>query len=331
MSEARRNDFWRILPGILVSLIALTIVLYIVDWQEVLSAWRQADYRYIWIFLPIYLISYIARSMAWRTLLKEEEPLRRVFLIMNAGYLLNNTLPFRLGELGRAFLLGRKGLGFWRVLSTILIERALDIILAAGLFLGAVLMLGSSQTDQMPLLIGSLVLLCLLALYVLARKQDWVLKQFNRLGQRWPRLMVLGEEWLRSFLDGLSALVDYRRFLRLLGWMVFSWVLAVYVQFLLIRAFIPDAQLLWAAFSVGVSSLGVALPSSPAHVGVYEAAVVGALSLLGVSPSIALAYALTHHVLYILFTGVFGVYALVSDGEALGSIYRNLRKRRDQA
>ena len=131
-----RKDLWHILPGILISLIALALVFYFVDWHGFLDALKHANYSFYFLALLVYLISYFFRTWAWRSLLKEEVSFKKVFLTMNAGYLLNNILPFRLGELGRAFLLGHAGLGFWRVFSTILIERSFDMILAAGLLLG---------------------------------------------------------------------------------------------------------------------------------------------------------------------------------------------------
>jgi len=325
---ARVRDLRRILPGLVVSLIALTIVFYVVDWRDVITAFRQAEYTYLLLALPIYLISYALRALAWRTLLKEEASFKRVFLTMSAGYLLNNILPFRLGELGRSFLLGRRGLGFWRVLSTILIERSFDMILAAGLLLGTLpFVWGASQSRQVALIVGCVVLIGLTALHLMARCRDWAVAQFEKLSGRWPRVRKFGAERLSAFFDGLAVLVDFWRFLRVLGWMTLSWGLAIVYQYLLLLAFVPDASVLWAAFGLAVSAFGVALPSSPGYVGVYEAAWIGALALFGVPFSTALAYALVGHVAYVIVTGIFGAYALTREGDTLGQVYQSIRKR----
>ncbi|MBU0510838.1 MAG: flippase-like domain-containing protein [Chloroflexi bacterium] len=326
--DTDRRDLRRILPGLVVSLIALTIVFYFVDWQDVVAAFKQADYRYLLLALPVYLVAYAARALAWRTLLKEEVSFQRTFLTMSAGYLLNNILPFRLGELGRAFLLGRHGLGFWRVFSTIVIERAFDMILAAGLLLGTLpFVWGAPQSRQVALIVGGGVLIGLAALHLLARYRDWAMAQFEKLGGRWQRVRKFGAERLPAFFDGLSVLVDFWRFLRVLGWMTFGWTLAVVYQYLLLLAFVPDAGLLWAAFGLAVSALGVAVPSSPSYIGVYEAAWIGALALFGVPFSTALAYALVGHVIQVIITGIFGVYALTREGDTLSQVYQGIRKR----
>ncbi len=326
--DARNQDFWKILPGLLISLIALGILFYIVDWQEFGMALRHANYGYLLLSLPIYLLSYLTRSRAWQITLLEEAPFKKVFLIQQAGYLLNNILPFRMGELGRSYLLGRDGLGFWRVFSSIFVERAFDLLLAVGLLLGTLpYVVEIPGARKLTAAVGVIVLIALLVMYTLACKQDHVLSWFERLGPRWPRLVELGRDRLESFLMGLASLANPVRFLSVFGWMAVSWILAVFVQFFVLRAYVPDAQVLWAAFALGVAALGVAIPSSPGAIGVYEAAFVGALALVGVPYSQALAYALTTHVMYYIFTGIFGAYALSQEGESLTALFQAIRKQ----
>lgn len=315
------------MPGVLVSLIALGAIFYFVDLGDVRNAFRDADYRFLLPVVVIYTTALGIRSKAWHTLLKEEASLNQVFLILNAGYLLNNILPLRLGEFGRAFLLGRRGLGFWRVFTTIIIERAFDMTIVAGMVLGTLpIVWGSSRGQQVAIIVMVVVLLGLLALHLLARNQAGALIWFDGLSARWPRLVSMGKERIQAFFTGLTALNDLNRFLRVLAWMLSNWFLAVLAQFLLLRAFVPSANFVWAVFGQGVVALGVALPSSPAYVGVLEAAWVSALSLVGVQPGIALAYAFASHLLNILVTGLIGAYALTKEGLSIGSLYYRIRK-----
>jgi hypothetical protein len=79
-------------------------------------------------------------------------------------------------------------------------------------------------------------------------------------------------------------------------------------------------------FSLGVAALGIAAPSSPGAVGVLELSIVGALSLFGLDASVALALALTIHVIQYLITGLLGSYALAKDGDSLMDLYRRVRR-----
>ncbi|MGD2158760.1 MAG: lysylphosphatidylglycerol synthase transmembrane domain-containing protein [Anaerolineales bacterium] len=325
----RSHSNWRrIWPGFLISVVALATLLYFVDWQELRHSLSQANYLFLLPASLLYIFGLTSRARAWHILLGKQLHYRHVFLTMNAGYLLNNTLPLRLGELGRAWLLGRRGFGFWRVVSTILIERSFDMLIASGLTIGTLpIVFGSTRTTY--ILIVAVILMGLSILYFLARYQEMVLKFFDRFSAGNSQIGGWIRSHLGSFLAGLAALKDPLRFTGAFGWMVVGWTFALGAQFLLIRAFLPQANLLWAAVTLGISALGVAVPSSPGYLGIYEAALVGALSLFGVSFSTALAYAFISHIQYLLITGIIGAYALIQEGEALGSLYRNVRRKID--
>jgi uncharacterized membrane protein YbhN (UPF0104 family) len=74
-----------------------------------------------------------------------------------------------------------------------------------------------------------------------------------------------------------------------------------------------------------VAALGIAVPSAPGALGVYESAVTWSLSLLGLDPARAVAYAIVLHFWNYLINGLVGAYALARDGESLASIYRQAR------
>ena len=79
----------------------------------------------------------VVRAQVWRTLLRNRPSYSDTFWTVGEGYLLNNFLPFRLGEIGRAFLLSRKsGMQFMEIFPTIVIERAMDLGYSAVIFVG---------------------------------------------------------------------------------------------------------------------------------------------------------------------------------------------------
>ncbi len=322
-----KKETWRVLPGLVVSLVLLVAILFIVDWRDVVLAFQQADYRYVFIGLLVYLISFTFRAQAWRMLLMGSVSFRRVFLLMQTGYFLNNVLPFRLGEVGRAYLLGRSGPGFWRVLSTIMLERAFDMILAISLLLGTLPYVGGAlQGFQTVLGIGFLAVVGLLILFSLARNQERVLTWYKTRVTHHAGLSKIGAERIESFLCGLSALANLRRFLGVFGWMVASWGLALLYTNILLLAFVPHANLLWSAFGVGSASLGIAIPSSPGYVGLYEGIWIGVLAVFEVPLATALAFALVSHALYLGVTALFGAYGLYREGERIGDLFGFLRR-----
>jgi len=324
------KDLKRILAGLVISLIAIGIIIYLADFKQVLTALRMADFSLVFIVVLLTLAWLVVRGLMWRTLLCEEATYYQVFMTINEGYLINNILPLRLGELARSWLLSRKaGLAFWRVFSTIVLERALDIMMAVGLLLVSISFVVSiSWAVQAAVGTGIIVVMGLLMLYLMARYSNWVMATFERLTYRWTNLSNRGKKYLGTFLDGLTVLTDGKRFLRAVVWLILGWGIGILQYYVLLRAFFTDPEIYWAIFTIGVSALGAATPSSPGAIGVYEASVVGALAVFGLNASISLALAITAHAINFLVTGLIGTFALVQDGiqiTRVGDLYKQLR------
>src|SRR5512142_3554270 len=118
------KDAKRWLPGALISIVLIGAILYFVDIPKVIAAIRSANYAILAAAVVFSFAWMLVRAIAWRTLLRDRAPYRDVLLSLGEGYLLNNILPVRLGELGRAFMLSRKtGLPFAEILPTVIIER----------------------------------------------------------------------------------------------------------------------------------------------------------------------------------------------------------------
>lgn len=328
----------RILPGLIISLLSLVIIFALVDLDQLWQALQLANYRLVGLFLGLTLLWLAIRSLVWYSLLEENYPLGNVFLAINQGYLLNNLLPFRLGEIGRAILLNSKpahlaektspsGTGFFYTLSTIIIERALDLAMAAGLMLATIpFVVGASWALQAAVSAAGLVVLGLGCLYVLARNRSWAQNKTTQVFTRIPFLHRVGSQQINTFFNGLATLTDSRRFLKVTALMILNWAVAVLQYYMLMLAFFPQAKLLFAAFSLGVVALGVAVPSSPGAVGIMELSLVGALSVFKLDPSVSLALALTAHLTNYLFTGIIGAYAFARDGQKITDLYKSARK-----
>jgi hypothetical protein len=291
----------------------------------------MADYRLIGLSIVISITWLAVRGLVWRTLLQEKAPFSQVFWTLNEGYLLNNFLPFRLGEIARSFILSKKAnLDFWEVFSTIVIERALDMTMAISLLFSTLpFVVGASWAGQAMTGVSVVVLIGLTVLYLLARNRQWVLTIFGQYSSRWPVLQKIGGGALPAFLNGLAVLTDGRRFLIVILLMVLNWSFSVAQYYILVSAFFPGARVLWSTFTLAVTALGVAAPSSPGAIGVLEGAMVGSLSVFHLDPSVATACAITAHLINYLFTGILGAYALTRDGETLIGLYQRVRLRKD--
>jgi uncharacterized protein (TIRG00374 family) len=327
--KATWKSIFRWLPGLVISLVVIAIIIYFVDLQKFIDAIRQANYVLLLVVFALLMTWLLVRGIVWRTLLQGKASYKDVFLTICEGYLLNNFLPFRLGEIGRAFLLSKKSLlSFMEILPTILIERVLDLIYAAMILLSAVpFVVGAQGAGKIAMLMGAVFIAGLVLLFVIARNKRQVLTIFNRLIRRWPSFQEKGGKFLSSLLDGLAILNNGWLFGKVLLWMTLNWLIALLEFYLLLLAFFPQATPLWSLFGTGAVAFGNAVPSLPGAVGTFEGAFGGAITILSGDQSTALAAALTSHLFNYLSTGIIGIFALSNEGYTLMGIFRQLRSR----
>ena len=92
------KDVKRLIPGALVSIALIAAILYFVDFNTLLKALRGANYRILAAAIPLSFLWMFVRAKAWQTLLRDRPAYRDVLFATGEGYLLNNFLPFRLGN-----------------------------------------------------------------------------------------------------------------------------------------------------------------------------------------------------------------------------------------
>ena len=330
MRTATQNLVWvsvkRWLPGLIISIVALWLVVRNVTLQNFGDALALVSPASLVLVIALYLISLGLRALCWQILLQRKAPYPRVLFVLSEGYLLNNLLPLRVGELGRAALLGRdKGLGLFRVLSTIVVERAYDLAIAASLVLSTIpLVLNMDSSRALAIGILSLVILGLFGLYWMARYRDRVQALATKLGARSAFITKWILPKLGSVLDGFAVLTRPEYFALSLGLMLLSWGSIILEEFIILRSLVPQAPLWWVGFVMSAAALGAAVPSAPAALGVFEGFTVGALSLLGVSPDKGLAFAILAHLVSFTFSNIMGIIGLIREGESISSLYQRL-------
>ncbi len=326
------KDIKHWLPGALISILLIAAILYFVDLRAMLNAIRNANYTLLAIALAVGFLWMAVRAIVWRTLLRNRASYQDVFFTIGEGYLLNNFLPFRLGEIGRAFLLSRKSdMQFMEILPTIVIERAMDLGFSAVILLAALpFVVGAQGAGKIGIIVGVIVLIGFIILYLLARYNQWALTLFHKLSARWPNLQRVGGNFLGSFFMGLGVLKDGWLFIRFLFWMTLNWGIAIVSYYLIIRAFFPQAQIVWGMFGLGGAAFGGAIPSLPGAVGTFEGAFGGAITILTGDQSTALAVALTGRFYNYLNSGVIGGIGLFREGQTLSGVYEQLKNFRSK-
>ncbi|TFG50195.1 MAG: flippase-like domain-containing protein [Anaerolineales bacterium] len=317
--------------GILISLVAIALLISFIDGEQVLVAIKQIRLIFLLPGFVLLIISHFTRAAAARVILKERVSLWQSFLLINAGYFVNTVLPFRLGELSRAFLLMPSGLSFWEALPTILLERMFDAFFALSLFFIALpYVLNFSQGVYYTYLLAGLLLVGIVFLALVVKNRVHISAWLESKNASASHFLSKIIHILQSVLSSLAVLADPLRLVKVITWMFFSWGIALGFQYLLLKAFIPDAKLIWAMFALGAVALGVSVPSSPGNIGLYEASMTLALLAFGIDQSLAFTYALTSHIFTLAITTLFGSFGLVRSGYGLRDVWQFSKQHREE-
>lgn len=320
----------RLLPAILITLLAFWLLTRVISWNQFLAALGSIPLGTLALVVLIYLVSMVVRGLSWQLLLQRKAPADQVVLTLNEGYLFNNVLPFRVGELARAFLMGRRShLGMFHVLPTIVVERSYDLVIAASLLL-LTLPLALKLDWARPIAIGILIIILagLFAVYLAARHREKVEARIEQLAGRWAWIRRWVIPQLHSVLSGFSVLTRVEYFAGSFGLLALSWAMAIVRDLILIRVFVPDAPLWWAALGISAANIMGAVPSVMASLGTYELGAVGALTLVGMPKEFALACALIVHVIHLISSSIIGAYGLSREGQTISEVYNEIRHAR---
>ncbi len=319
----------RWLPGVLISLAAVYILSKFITGKDLISAFKAFTWTDLLIIVLLNILSFVARGLGWKNLL-EGVSFKQAFLVVNEGYLFNNLIP-RSGEIVRTLLVsGFTRISAFQVASSVVVERALDVIIAAAMFLMTIPFVVKMEWIK-P--IATVLFICFLAgiifLAVLARHADEVKK---RLAESKIKSVFLKEKVFPKFgsiLDGLATLTNPLKFAKSVFWILCSWVCWTTLLFFGISRVTGRVPFLWGIFTQGVLALGIALPSAPASLGVYEGTMVAALAVFGIDQSAALSIALVLHFIQIFVTSLFGIYGLAVQGQSITSLMDRIRIRKD--
>ncbi len=306
----------RLALGLLVSAAALAGAFWGVRPERFLQLLVQADYLYLLPAAALILMGLAARARSWQILLGEGVPLRRAFSALNEGYLLNNVLPFRLGEVGRAYMVSRRSrVSAAEALSSVLVERIIDVVVSlSGFIVAFFFVVSPGWARQVAWAAGGTLVIALAGVLLLVSRRHQLRRLLEGLPRRWLPIGRLAD----TFVGGLGRqLSEPRRLARASFWSTVAWGTAWLQLWFLLKAFGSMGTAIVSLFVLGVTAFGAALPSSPGAIGVYELSTVAGLMVFDYPREVALGVAVVSHGLQLGIMSLLGAVALARDGETV--------------
>jgi uncharacterized protein (TIRG00374 family) len=229
------------------------------------------------------------------------------------GYLANNVLPARLGELVRSHYLGdREGMSRATTLGTIVVELVVDTAVLVAIASAAILLLHVRGIVASAVLVGlglTGLLVVALGIALVAHRLPYADRAVAAV-ERWPTVIRLAGK-LRG---GLAVAGRPRTVTVAVGWSLLAWGATV-VAFAAAGQAV-GVELTWgqaALLAAGVS-LATAIPAGPGYLGTFELAAVQVAAVFGVGADPAVALAVLVHAVILVLTSLGGAVALLRLG-----------------
>ncbi len=334
-NRSNRARLWSSLLGLAVSAGLLFLIVRQVDLRQVREHLAGARALPLAAAVALATATFPLRAIRWRLLLRAAGggplPWPALWHATALGFMANNVLPFRAGELVRPFAVTRlAGARFSAALSSIAVERIFDALtiafllglalLGTGLAPGAAV--GGVSLRHATLVAGALALAGLLVALLVVTQPLAAERAIRRLfppGRLADRLVSL----IEGVRHGLAVLNSPARVAGVAAWSVALWLVNALSFYVAFAAFDIRVGYAGALVLQGLLVLGVAVPSTPGYLGPFEAAIVAALALYGVPSASGFSYAIAYHVTTFIPITLLGLWSLARTPVGLGDLRRS--------
>ena len=318
-----RGRLLKILLGLAVSVTLLWWASRNVNPHELVGHLAKTRWGLLAASVALNLLSVKCRAWRWYYLFPPGARPSHLFNALIIGYMGNNILPLRAGEIVRVYVASRHGPRFWTTLATIIVERVLDGLAIGLLLAGLFLTLPIPAELRWPAFIFlSVDLIAMLALVVIALAPRQCAAIIRALFRRWTWVERRLLELLRIMSEGLQGLQTRGHVFPIVLSSVVMWLLFALAVWTGLRAAHLDLPLAASWTVVAFMGLGVSLPSSPGFIGVLQAATVLALAIFSVPQAEALSFALLFHAAQYFPVTIYGLILLFVEQISLSEAAR---------
>jgi len=309
--------------GLAVSAVCLWLAIGQAPIAELADVLDQVNY---WWLVPAVLgtvVSLWGRGCRWRVLLANRGTNLEYFWAQSIGCLLTNVFPLRAGEAGRVVIVNRRvGIPIVQVGASVVLERAVDLAFVLGMLAIVLLIMDVPwPVAATGLALGVGLVAAWVSVFVLLLFGHRLTALIERIAARLPeRLGRLGLDAWAQVLTALEPFRDARTVWRVFAWAMLVWLSGIAAFWATIEAVVPGGSLLETTFALTAIALGVALPSSPGFIGVFQ--LIGQQALVTPFPdrytaASALMIALLNHAVYYVTSSALGALGLARLGLSL--------------
>ncbi len=286
--------------GLIISIIFLWLSFRGTNWSDFIRSSQNVNYSLLIGAMAVLIGSVWVRAIRWKYLLSSvgEASNEALYKATMVGYMGNNILPFKMGELLRAYAISRRtNIIFSGAFSSVIIERIVDIISFLLIITIIFSIYPITELTQTIAIIGFFTIIVFLLISFILFKNDkkfleWYLSKQQHLIEENKETIA---KYLVGFCQGIEGLWKNPKPFLTFILSLFLWGIYFIFTFFCISAFnfpINLAEMLKMTLLVlTFTTLVVLIPSAPGTLGTYQAATIAALQIISVNIDTARAFA----------------------------------------
>ncbi len=319
----RSVRFW---VSLVISLVFIALFLRATHPRELADAFGQANYFWLIPGTAVLFLAITARCVRWSVLMRPVAPLGPFRLMPYAiiGYMANNLLPARAGEVVRAFVLGdREGVSKMGTFGTIAVERLFDgctlvlMLLIAGSLVG----FEDGRLRAIAWTSTAVFLVAVIAFYILTLDEARA-KRVARLFLRVlpARFEHHAEMLTDNLVNSLRSVHDLRSLAIVSLFSGLAWTIEAGAYYVIGQGFDMDVSFGHYCLLLAAANLAIIIPTFFGGTGPFEWAAKLVLVGAGVANNVAGAYAIVAHAVILIPTTILGLILLWSFGVSFKKI-----------
>ncbi len=304
----------------MISGLFIMLFLRATNFRDLSNALEEANYWWLFPAVAVLFVAVIVRCLRWSILMKPLGDFSpwRLFPYAVIGYMANNLLPARAGEVVRAYVTGeRENVSRVGVLGTVAVERLFDgcVLVIMLLISGALVGFDDSRLQAIAIVSSVIFLAALVAFYLLTKTEERARRVIHQCLRILPeRLESRAEGIADALVLSLRSVHSARSMGAVAALTAIAWTIEAGSYAVLGQGFDLGVGFANYCLLLSAANLAIIVPTFFGGTGPFEWAAKLTLTGAGVGGSLAGAYSVVAHAVILVPTTILGLLILWSFG-----------------
>ena len=266
--DKKHKTIIQVVIGIAVSIICLYFAFRGINIKESFEIVKNINVAYFIISLILSVVIIALRGLRWECFIPLKKPIKKRTIVMATyiGFMANNILPAKLGEVARAYILGiKENVSKSALIASVVTERLFDVITGGIILTISVVFIPNlpSTVTYAAIALFVLSIIGFLVLIFLVWQREFAHKVFYKVFGILPK--NIGDkliEFACNFIDGIGFKNDAKHIFLIFLYTILYLIGQILTISFLMTAFNIKATPMIALFMFAIGGFGFAVPSS---------------------------------------------------------------------